>query len=377
MTTAGRRGGNVEAAPSTGAPKGGQASAEAPESLDKFRQMLCCPRCQGELAFSEVQATCASCGQTFPVDDGIPLLFWPTEGDADSDALTAQVRSFYEETPFPNYDEFDSVSSLIEKARRGVFAKLLDEQVPFGSCVLECGCGTAQLSNFLGVAHRTVFGTDLCLNSLRLGQQFRDANGLRRVHLLQMNLFRPVFRPGTFDIVISNGVLHHTPDPFGGFKTISELVRPGGYVVIGLYHKYGRLITNTRRLIFRYTKDRFTSLDPNLRAMHTSDAKKRAWFMDQYKHPHESQHTIGETLKWLPKLGLEFVRSIPGTIPFKPFSERENLFRPEPPGGPLQRLMVELGMAFKGSREGGFFIIIARKPGGQSNGGQGSAQKLA
>ena len=30
-----------------------------------------------------------------------------------------EVRAFYEETPFPSYDEFDSVASLIEKARRG------------------------------------------------------------------------------------------------------------------------------------------------------------------------------------------------------------------------------------------------------------------
>jgi len=47
-------------------------------------------------------------------------------------------------TSFPNYDDLDSVGSLIEKARRGVFAKLLDDQIPFGAHVIECGCGTGQ-----------------------------------------------------------------------------------------------------------------------------------------------------------------------------------------------------------------------------------------
>ena len=64
------------------------------------------------------------------------------------------MKSFYEETPFPNYDDFDSVGSLIEKARQGRFAKLLDDQVPPGTRILECGCGTGQLTNFLSIANR-------------------------------------------------------------------------------------------------------------------------------------------------------------------------------------------------------------------------------
>ena len=40
------------------------------------------------------------------------------------------VKAFYEETPFPNYDDHDSVRSLIEKSRRGVYAHALDRGDP-------------------------------------------------------------------------------------------------------------------------------------------------------------------------------------------------------------------------------------------------------
>lgn len=332
-----------------------------PSAIDRYADLLCCPRCAAPLELDAHDVRCTGCDQRFPVDDGIPLLYWPTEWDPAKPDVTEDVRAFYEETPFPNYDDFDDVGSLMEKARRGLFARLLDEQIPFGARVLEVGCGTGQMSNFLSVANRMVIGADLCLNSLRLGHEFKQRNRLSSVHFVQMNLFRPVFRPASFDLVLSNGVLHHTADPALAFRTLSRLVRPGGYILVGLYHRYGRLITDARRAIFRLFGDRFQFLDPNLRQAGTSDAKRRAWFMDQYKHPHESKHTLGETMGWLADAGFAFVTSIPSAVPFQPFSETTRLFQQQAPGSTLDRLIVELGMTFTGSRQGGFFIVIGRR----------------
>lgn len=326
-------------------------------------ELLRCPGCGGKLASSTSGLLCESCAHEFAVEDGLPLLFWPNDWDPGRGDVTDRVKAFYEETPFPDYEEFDSAASLAEKARRGIFARLLDQQVPPGARVLECGSGTSQLSNFLSIANRDVFATDICLNSLRLGQAFARAQGLGRVRFVQMNLFRPAFRPDAFDLVIANGVLHHTSAPFDAFASICRLVKPGGYVLVGLYHRYGRLITDARRVLFRLSGDRFKWLDPNLRGGAGRQARERAWFADQYRHPHESKHTIGEVLGWLREVGFDFVKSIPRSRPFDPVRPDEELFRPEVPGGAVERALAELAMISRGSQEGGFFTVIARKPG--------------
>jgi 2-polyprenyl-3-methyl-5-hydroxy-6-metoxy-1,4-benzoquinol methylase len=323
-------------------------------------EIICCPKCGGTLKNQERSFLCRNCERIFPITDNIPQLFWPTEWDDSKFDVTNEMKSFYEATPFPNYDEFDSIGSLVEKARRRVFARLLDNQIPFGARVLECGCGTGQLTNFLSVANRTVVGTDICMNSLRLGQRFRDRNALKRAQFLQMNLFTPCFQPGSFDLVISNGVLHHTSDPFLGFKTIGKLVKPNGYIIVGLYHMYGRLTTDLRRILFRITGDRLRFVDPRMTEQ-ISEARKTAWFMDQYKNPHESKHTIGEVISWFNQTGFTFVKSLPSTVLFEPFKDAARLFVQSRPGNWFGRSLAELSLAFTASRDGGLFVVIGRK----------------
>jgi len=273
--------------------------------------------------------------------------------------ITSTVKAFYEKNPFPNYDDLDNIGSLIKRAREGLFAKLLDEQIPFRARILEVGCGTGQLSNFLSIAKRTVFAADISLNSLSLGQGFKEKNKLKNVYFLQMNLFESAFKAKSFDLVICNGVLHHTSDPLTGFKAISSLVKENGYILIGLYHKYGRIITDIRRFIFKLSGNRFGFLDPRLKNL--KGIKRDIWFTDQYKNPHESKHTIKEVLSWFKQTGFQFVKSIPRARLFGTFSENEKLFKPEFSGNPLELFLVELGMLFTADRNGGVFIIIGQK----------------
>lgn len=323
--------------------------------------IFCCPKCSSSLNFNSRSLACSSCGQDFTLPDNIPRLFWPNEWDPEKEDVTAKIKEFYEETPFPDYDDYDNVGSLIEKSRQGIFAKLLDDQIPFGTRILECGCGTGQLTNFLSVSNRTVIGTDICLNSLQMAQDFKEKNDLNQAFFIQMNLFRPCFNPGSFDLVISNGVLHHTSDPFLAFKALTRLVKPRGYILIGLYHKYGRIFTDIRRFLFAISKDKLKFLDRRTINRNISLSKRRAWFNDQYKNPHESKHSIGETLDWLKETGFTFVKSIPKTTPFEGFQPTEQLFKPDKPANPFIRSLVEFSKILTGSGEGGFFIIIGKK----------------
>ena len=340
----------------------GDMAAIKTSVFERYRDILCCPKCGKDLTQRGEEIVCVGCGMVYTKTSfGIPMLFCPNDPKDLKEDCTEKIMEFYSGTPFPNYDDFDDVGSLIMKSRQSVYQKLLDEQMGFNIRVLECGCGTGQLTNFLSVAHRTVIGTDMTLNSLQLGQEFKEKYGLERADFIQMNLFRPCFKPGSFDMVICNGVLHHTSNPFGGFQSIARMVKPGGYIMIGLYHRYGRLYTDMRRTIFNLTSDRFLFLDKRNVNKDSSVSKREAWFRDQYKNPHEMKHTIGEAMKWLEDEGFRFIKSVPKTRLFEHFSQDEQLLNPDMPGNPVERFIAEVRMIASGAQEGGFFIVIGRK----------------
>jgi len=335
--------------------------AQRPRSMfARYSEVLACPLCQGSLCVGDLRLTCKDCGTVYDTDNGIPLLFACDES-AEQNNVTDIVKAFYEENPFPNYDDIESEATLIEKARQGVFAQLLDEQIPQGALVLEVGCGTGQLTNFLGMNYnRCVFGSDICLHSLRLAEGFRDRCHIRNAGFMQMNLFRPAFKKESFDLVISNGVLHHTADPHGAFQSISRLVKPGRFIVVGLYNKIGRLPTDFKRFLFHVTGDRFSFLDAHMRNKGYNKERKCAWFFDQYKHPHESKHTLSEVINWYESNQFEYLFSIPKIEP-GPFTADEKLFELHDKGTRASRFFTELEMLLSGGADGALFIVFGRK----------------
>jgi SAM-dependent methyltransferase len=331
------------------------------EFIEKNIDIFRCPKCNDQLELDSQGLICIGCDRFFHIINNIPRLFVPNEWDSSKEDVTEKIKAFYEKNPFPDYDNFDNTWSLIEKSRTGIFARLLDDQIPFGTRILECGCGTGQLTNFLSIANRTVIGTDICLNSLEMGQRFKEINQLKNAVFFQMNLFRPCFKRESFDLVIANGVLHHTSDPFLGFKSISTLVRPNRYILLGLYHRYGRIFTDIRRLLFSFFKGRFKFLDRRLVNEAISESKRHSWFMDQYNNPHESKHTLKEVLHWFDKTGFSFIKCIPKPVLFSGFSDSEQLFERDKLGNRFERAVVNLNMVFRGITEEGFFVVIAKK----------------
>jgi SAM-dependent methyltransferase len=181
-----------------------------------------------------------------------------------------------------------------------------------------------------------------------------------------MNLFRPALARESFDVVLCNGVLHHTSEPYEGFQGLIPLVKPGGFFVLGLYNRFGRLLTDARRAFFRVTKNRYRWVDPIHRAMGPSNLaaledKRRAWFADQYCHPHESKHSFGEVLQWFDKNDIEFIRGVPSVTPRTESIEDACLFDPRPRGNALHHFLAQMREVVAGSREGGFFVMIGRK----------------
>ena len=275
----------------------------------------------------------------------------------DGNSLTKIQSDFYNDVKFPNYEDVEDFGSLLDKSRRSIFVKKLDDEIPMGSNILEAGCGTGQLGIALSRYARQIYGIDLSKGSLIEAKQFINSNDIKSVHLFRMNIFKLFFEENTFDVIISNGVLHHTYNPKLAFSKLVRVLKPGGIIVIGLYHRYGRIIQKIRQSLIKNFGDSFKFLDKRFREK-ISDKKKYAWFLDQYKNPSETTHTYLEVLNWFKVENIEFLSSIPFD-----FNPENKLFQKREAKNRFEIFLNEISLAFnlRQISEGGFFVMIGKK----------------
>ena len=317
--------------------------------MSGFRDLLACPACGGALSPAW---TCAACGARFVASDGIPNLRLPGDG------RTEAVRCFYQGAPFPGYRPSEDLQALRERAGRSGFARLLDRSVPGDARIADIGCGTGQMCLHLARADRLVIGADLAPESLRLGAAAAERYGLDRVKFVETDLQRPGLRAGAFDLVYSSGVLHHTPNPPTSFARIAKLARPGGFIVVGVYNAIARIPLRCRRAVARLSGFRYVPFDPVLRDRQGDPPRARAWQRDQYRHPEEHRHTVGEVQRWLAENGVEYLRTYPSTVLG---DEPEDLFSPAVDNWRVEGWLAQLGWVWTLGREGGLFFTVGRR----------------
>ena len=184
-------------------------------------------------------------GTYFPDQNGVPSLLAGIDMTG-SDKVTSKIKAFYEEHPFPNYDGVEAYGDLVRRGETNAFYRGLLGAIGYNKLVLECGCGTGQLSHFLTLNNNHALGVDLSSASLSLAVEHKIRNKVERVGFVQMNIFELAIKDKSFDVVISSGVLHHTKDPRRAFASIVKKAKPGGIVVVGLYNWFARVPTWVR-----------------------------------------------------------------------------------------------------------------------------------
>jgi uncharacterized protein YbaR (Trm112 family)/SAM-dependent methyltransferase len=92
--------------------------------------------------------------------------------------------------------------------------------------VLEVGIGIGGTADALCRAEDCeLVGVDL---GYAVDQAERYFGQNPRLHIVQASVFAPPFRPCTFDVVYSHGVLHHTNSTQTAFQKVAQLPKPGG-----------------------------------------------------------------------------------------------------------------------------------------------------
>lgn len=287
-------------------------------------------------------------------------------------SVAERVQAFYEANPFPGYDLDKYISRDDLREHASPYARLLDTQIPHHASVVDVGCGTGQLACFLSLRPRTVLGVDFSRNSLSKGQALKERLGLENLSFQWGDVLNLEVQDASFDYVFCNGVLHHTSNPKRGFSHLARIVKPGGYVVVGLYNTYGRLVHSSIRL----ASIKFGGLgkpvaDWGVRHMLGKQYeefdvdKRRTWWADQFDHPHESVHSVGEVLSWFREYGLQYASSLPPAELFGDES-RVNLFprrghSPDTFGRRLSAFLRQLQWISQLRWTGGYFLVVGKK----------------
>jgi SAM-dependent methyltransferase len=221
--------------------------------------------------------------------------------------IDARVLEFYRTLPFNVAATPAALAARIRAANALEAYPPLLQLVGPGRRTLDLGCGAGWLSNTMALHQRaTVTGVDFNPVAIEFARTAARELGTGASFVCSDLFDYTSSMP--FDIVVSIGVLHHTKDCQAAVRRAAALVRPRGFLFVGLYHAHGRrpFLDHFAQLArdgcdedARYR--RFAALfgDQSLDETHL-----RSWFRDQVLHPHETQHTLGEMLPILDSCGM-------------------------------------------------------------------------
>ena len=160
--------------------------------------------------------------------------------------VSSKVRKQYEASPYPRWVDLGLrlkptiISKVVDDRKLKLFDdKINDVEAPN---ILIAGCGTGQHS--IGTAARfkgsKVLAIDLSLSSLSYAKRKTQELGIQNIDYMQADILDLCKLGRKFDIVESVGVLHHMDDPVAGWRVLTDCLKSGGLMRIGLYSKLAR-----------------------------------------------------------------------------------------------------------------------------------------
>jgi len=158
--------------------------------------------------------------------------------------LKKQVQCFWQQRPCDSWfangrPGTPTFYSTLDEHRYRVHPNLI-AAVGFektrGLRVLEIGCGCGSEAELFARAGAYYTAVDLTNAAVTLTQkrfQLAELPG----HFTQGDAENLPFADGSFDLVYSHGVLHHTPDTARAIREVHRVLSPCGRAVIMLYHR--------------------------------------------------------------------------------------------------------------------------------------------
>ena len=252
----------------------------------------------------------------------LPMLKPPT------DATSLTVQRQYEQNPYPRWARCSLSEPLaFRTAVRSALPDLPAHEVPDleRPRVLVAGCGTGLETLRVANTYRgaSILALDLSAASLGYAMRKARAYGLADVQHLQADILDLPALGERFDLIDSFGVLHHMAEPAKGLQVLAGLLKPEGFLFVGLYSEIGRqAVTAARAHIaasgYRDDADGIRALRRDLMLDGAPPALEGVmspasdfWTLSDCRdllfHVHEHRFTLPQIGELLSAAGLEFL----------------------------------------------------------------------
>ena len=159
--------------------------------------------------------------------------------------------------------------------------------------VIDVGCGGGRYSNALILlGAKKVVGIDYGDNGLKLAKSNYKSKNLS---FEKQNVLNIKHKDNSFDIVYSNGVIHHTRELKKGIKELVRICKPGGYIYLYLYGR-GGIYWNARKKMNNLMKEIPQNYSQNVLDL-IGMPYNRFIFMDNWYVPIEKHPSHKEVYK--------------------------------------------------------------------------------
>jgi SAM-dependent methyltransferase len=199
-------------------------------------RFLVCPTCKADLELKVTEErgaeivtgslSCRQCRIDYPILRGVPRLV--ASGD--------YASSFgYQWNRFRKV-QLDSLNGTRESEATLDRTTGWTSKDYAGRLVLDAGVGAGRFAEVVAKHGGEIVGIDL---TNAVDAAYLTIGEHENVHIIQADILAMPFRPETFDLAYSVGVLHHTSDTRAAFDRVAAVVKKGGGFAVYLYPGYG------------------------------------------------------------------------------------------------------------------------------------------
>jgi SAM-dependent methyltransferase len=239
------------ARPDTRSATGGYATRHASHSrcarvkralIDWLRCPVCRARLDPGTAAADVTDGTLICtaGHTFPIVRGVPRF-------VQQDAYTSSFSYEWQRFRKTQLDSHTGRTDTRDRLQASLNFPLEELR---GKRVLDAGCGMGRFAEIVHQYGGEYVGLDY---SFAVDAAMRNVGHLPDVHLVQADIFQLPFADDVFDLVMSLGVLHHTPDPAKAFASLPRVLKPRGRLTVTLYDAGNKVYVMNSRFWRRFS----------------------------------------------------------------------------------------------------------------------------